>query len=90
MPDTNTSLAPASAARSDVNCDAADMVANHFALAGMKSGADPNAQRPDFVGDGASAAHGACLTAEVARTPSPVVLISWPRKRERARRIAVW
>ncbi len=51
-------------ARSDVNGNAADIIADYFALAGMKPGADFNAQRPELIGDGASAAHAACRTVE--------------------------
>src|SRR6478609_6692075 len=51
-------------ARTDVNGNAADIIADHFALAGMKPGADFNPQRPDFVCDGASAPYGACGTVE--------------------------
>jgi hypothetical protein len=51
-------------ARSDVNGNAADIIADYFALAGMNPGADFNAKRPELVGDGASAAHAACRTVE--------------------------
>jgi hypothetical protein len=51
-------------ARADVHGNAADVIADRFALAGMQPGANLNAERPDFVGDGASAAHAACRTVE--------------------------
>jgi hypothetical protein len=47
-----------------VNGNAADIIADHFALAGMQAGTDLNAQRPDFVGDSASAAQAAWRTVE--------------------------
>src|SRR3954453_2306986 len=49
-------------ARTDVNGDAADIVADHFALAGMQPGADLDADRPDFVGDRAGTANAARWT----------------------------
>src|SRR3954464_8755607 len=50
--------------RADVNGDAADVVANHFALAGVESGTHFNYQRPDYFGDSARAANAACRTVE--------------------------
>src|SRR5437763_17207855 len=55
--------------RADVNGDAADVVADHFALAGVKSGTHFNAERPDFVSDGACAANAACRAVERGKKP---------------------
>jgi hypothetical protein len=40
-------------ASANVNSDTADIVADHFALASMQPGADLDAERPDFIGNGA-------------------------------------
>src|SRR5258708_16274420 len=53
----------------DVNRDAADVVADHFALAGVKPGTNFNAERPDFVSDGACAANPACRAVERGKKP---------------------
>jgi hypothetical protein len=63
--DTRTWLAPASAAtRADVDGDAADIVADHFALAGMQPGSDLDAERLDFLDDGAGATNATRGTVE--------------------------
>jgi hypothetical protein len=59
-----------------VNGNAANIVAYHFALAGMEPSTDFDPKRPDFLGYGAGAAHAAAGPSKVARKPSPVVLIS--------------
>jgi hypothetical protein len=51
-------------ARADVNGNAAYIIADHLAPAGVDPGPHLNAQRPDLVGDGASAAHAARRTVE--------------------------
>src|SRR5712664_3276164 len=48
--------------RADVNSNTADIVADHFALAGMKPGADFDAERLDFLGNGTGAANAARRT----------------------------
>jgi hypothetical protein len=81
--DTNTSPAPAIAATrcADMHGNAPDVIADHFTLPGVQPGADLNAERPDFVGDGASAAHTTCGTVESSKNAIA--------KRERVRRTAV-
>jgi len=51
-------------ARADVNRNTADIVADHFALAGMESGTDFDPERPDLLGDCTRAAHAARWTVE--------------------------
>src|ERR1700720_1059601 len=51
-------------ARADVNRNTADIVADHFALAGMESGTDFDPERPDLLGDCTGAAHAARWTVE--------------------------
>jgi hypothetical protein len=51
-------------ARTNVNGNAADIVANNLALAGMQAGANLNPQRPYFFGYCAGAAHAARRTVE--------------------------
>src|SRR5581483_3118722 len=45
--------------RADVHRDAADIVIHDLAFAGVKPGADIDAERPDLLGDRAGAAHAA-------------------------------
>ena len=51
-------------ARADVNGNAADIAVDHFAFTGVQTGANFDPERPDFLGDGASAAHAASRTIE--------------------------
>ena len=64
--DTSTSPAPGKRcdSRADVNGDAADIVAHHFALASMKPGTNFDAKRFDFFGNSASATNAARRTVE--------------------------
>ena len=47
-----------------MNGNAADIVVDHFALAGMEPGTHFDAERPDLVGNGAGAADPARRTVE--------------------------
>jgi hypothetical protein len=51
-------------AGADVDGDAADVVADHFALAGVEPGSDLDAERRDFLGDRAGATNAARGTVE--------------------------
>ena len=70
-------------ARADVNGNTAYVLIDHFAFASMEPCPDLDPKGPDLVSNGAGAATPRAGPSKVARMPSPVVLISWPRKRAR-------
>ena len=85
--DTSTSpRRPARDARADVHGDAAELVADHLALARVQPGADSMPSRRTSSRTARAQRTARAGPSKAARKPSPAVSISRPRKRSSSRR----